>query len=311
MLSNLLLPGVTITENAAIAAVSWIGSGDSKAADQAAVDAMRSGLMQLDIDGTVVIGEGERDEAPMLYIGEKVGNGTIAIDIALDPLECTTVCANHGDNSLTVMALAPQGSFLHAPDVYMEKIAVGANIPSGKISLENSLKQNIKIVAQAQSKSISDITVCVLERPRHQNLIQQIRELGARVKLIPDGDIFAVIETAKINSAIDIYMGSGGAPEGVLAASALRTIGGDFQGRLVFRNDDERARATQAGITDFTKIYCLNDLAKGDHMTFFATAVTNGTLMPGIYHDQGKIIVHSLVIDLKTNTQRIICNRRL
>ena len=309
--SHLLLEAVSVTEHAAIAASDWIGRGDNQAADKAAVDAMRAGLMQLAIDGTVVIGEGERDEAPMLYIGEKVGRGGTQIDIALDPLEGTTICAHQADNSLAVMAFAPKGAFLHAPDVYMEKIAVGANIPQNLISLEKSPQENIKLVADASGKKIDELTVCVLQRDRHQQLIANIRETGARVKLIEDGDIFAVIETAKTDSAIDLYMGSGGAPEGVLAAAALRATGGDMQGKLLFRNDDERKRAGKAGIKDFDKIYSIFELAAGDEMMFFATAVTDGNLMRGVMRVGGKIITHTLAIDLKSKTHRIIRNQRL
>ncbi len=304
----LLFDAVTATEKAAIAAYSWVGLGDNVAADKAAVDAMRAALMQLDIAGTVVIGEGERDEAPMLFIGEEVGTGTLEIDIALDPLEGTGICANQGDNSFAVLAMAPKGAFLYAPDTYMEKIVVGPAVPKGAVSLENSVKENVAILAKAHGKQASELTVCVLERERHNQLIADLRDCGVRVKLIGDGDIFASIETARANGTIDMYMGSGGAPEGVLAASALRALDGDIQGKLIFRNDDEYARAEKTGIRDFDKIYSMNDLAKGDEMIFCASAVTNGT-MPGIAYDaNGKVTVHTMVIDLASKSQRIICN---
>src|SRR5690242_1672790 len=241
---NLALEAVRVTEAAALAASRLMGRGDEKAADQAAVDAMRKALNALHIDGTVVIGEGERDEAPMLYIGEKVGTGNgPKIDIALDPLEGTTITAKGGSNALAVIAMAEAGGFLNAPDVYMEKIAVGAGLPEGIVDLDESPGSNLRSLARAKRADVSDLVVCILDRPRHAELIAKVREAGARIMLIGDGDVSGVIATSRPDSGVDIYLGSGGAPEGVLAAAALRCIGGHMQGRLLFRNDDERARA--------------------------------------------------------------------
>ncbi|MCH9844044.1 MAG: class II fructose-bisphosphatase [Alphaproteobacteria bacterium] len=314
---SLIYDAVHVAEQAAIACHDWIGRGNDKAADQAAVDAMRASLMQLDIAGTVVIGEGERDEAPMLYIGEKVGKGhdtineAVEVDIALDPLEGTTICATQGNNSLAVIAFAPKGAFLHAPDVYMQKIAVGPAVPQGRISLENSVQENMAITAKALDKNIKDVTVCLLDRERNQPLIEQVLSAGGRIKLIGDGDIFGAMETVPRHHNVDIYMGSGGAPEGVLTACALRAIGGDFQGKLLFRNDDERGRASKTGITDFDKIYSINELATGDEMIFCAAAVTDGALMRGVCHKNGKYAVNTLVIDLASHSQRVIYNKML
>ena len=261
----LVLEMVRVTEAAAIAASELTGRGNEKAADAAAVEAMRAALNELDMDGTVVIGEGERDEAPMLFIGEKVGTGSgPAIDIALDPLEGTTICAKAGQNSLAVLAIAEQGGLLNAPDVYMDKIAVGPGLPADIIDLDKTPTQNVTAVADARGVKPSDIIVCVLDRPRHEALIAELRAIGCGVVLIGDGDVAGVIATTDPDTTIDIYMGSGGAPEGVLACAALRCVGGQFKGRLLFRNDDERGRARKWGIEDLDKQYDLKELAKGD-----------------------------------------------
>src|SRR5579864_6884182 len=274
---NLALEAVRVTEAAALAASKLMGRGDEKAADQAAVDAMRSALNASSIDGTVVIGEGERDEAPMLYIGEKVGSGGPKIDIALDPLEGTTITAKGLPNGLAVLAMAEDGGFLNAPDVYMDKIAVGGGLPDGVVDLDKSPRENLADLAKAKKMQVSDLVVCILDRPRHSELIAKVREAGARIMLISDGDVSGVIATSRPDSGVDIYMGSGGAPEGVLAAAALRCIGGFMQGRLIFRNDDERGRAQRYGIVDFNRKYGLYDLARGNVM-FAATGVTTGTM---------------------------------
>ncbi len=271
---NLALEVVRVTEAAALAASKLMGRGDEKMADQAAVDAMRTTLNSLAIEGTVVIGEGERDEAPMLYIGEKVGLGRgPKIDIALDPLEGTTITAKGLPNALAVIAMAEHGGFLNAPDVYMDKIAVGGGLPDGIVDLDKTPAQNLADLAKAKKVEVADLVVCILDRPRHSELITKVREAGARIMLIGDGDVSGVIATSTGDSGIDIYMGSGGAPEGVLAAAALRAIGGQIQGRLLFRNDDEKARAKKWGITDLNRKYSMTDVAKGDVM-FAATGVT-------------------------------------
>jgi fructose-1,6-bisphosphatase II / sedoheptulose-1,7-bisphosphatase len=303
---NLAMEVVRVTEAAALSASLQVGRGDEKEADQVAVDAMRRALNTLDIEGTVVIGEGERDEAPMLYIGEKVGTGRgPKVDIALDPLEGTTITAKGMNNALAVVALAEAGGFLHAPDVYMEKIAVGAGLPDGIVDLNNSPEQNLKNLAKAKKAEMSDLLVCILDRPRHEELITKVRESGARIMLIGDGDVSGVIAVSQPDTGIDIYMGTGGAPEGVLAASALRCIGGQMQGRLLFRNDDERGRATKAGIKDFSRIYSMNDLAHGDVM-FAATGVTTGTMLKGVRRYAGGATTHSIVMRSKSGTVRTI-----
>ncbi len=279
---NLALEAVRVTEAAALSASRLMGRGDEKAADQAAVDAMREALNGLAIDGTVVIGEGERDEAPMLYIGERVGSGSgPKIDIALDPLEGTTITAKGGANALAVIAMADAGGFLNAPDVYMDKIAVGGGLPDGVVDLDEAPGANLKNLAQAKQCDVADLVVCILDRPRHAELIANVRAAGARIMLIGDGDVSGVMATSDPETGIDIYMGSGGAPEGVLAAAALRCIGGQMQGRLLFRNDDERGRARRLGITDLDRKYDLLDLAHGDVM-FAATGVTNGSMLKGV-----------------------------
>ncbi|MBH5321519.1 class II fructose-bisphosphatase [Aurantiacibacter sediminis] len=280
----LVLEMVRVTESAAIAASDLIGRGDEKAADAAAVEAMRRAFDTLYMDGTVVIGEGERDEAPMLYIGEKVGGAPgkgPKIDIALDPLEGTTITAKAGPNALAVLAAAEEGCLLNAPDVYMDKIAVGPGYPADVISLDKSVTENVEAVAAAKGVESKDIIVCVLDRPRHADLIAELRSLGCGVVLIGDGDVAGVIATTDQDTTIDMYMGQGGAPEGVLAAAALRCVGGQFNGRLVFRNDDERARAAKWGIEDLDRVYKLEDLAKGDCI-FAATGVTEGSLLSGV-----------------------------
>jgi fructose-1,6-bisphosphatase II / sedoheptulose-1,7-bisphosphatase len=302
---NLALEAVRVTEAAALSASRLMGRGDEKAADQAAVDAMRQALNGLAIDGTVVIGEGERDEAPMLYIGEKVGTGHgPKIDIALDPLEGTTITAKGGSNALAVIAMAESGGFLNAPDTYMEKIAIGGGL--GEIvDLDQTPKANLQALAKVKKAEISDLVVCVLDRPRHAELIAKVREAGARIMLISDGDVSGVIATSQPDSGVDLYLGSGGAPEGVLAAAALRCIGGFMQGRLIFRNDDEKKRAQRFGITDLDRKYGLLDLAKGDVM-FAATGVTTGTMLRGVRRFAGGAVTHSMVMRSKSGTVRTI-----
>ena len=258
---QLAFEAIRVSEAAALAASRLIGMGDEKAADQAAVDAMRTALNELPMDGKVVIGEGERDEAPMLYIGEEVGTGGPGIDIALDPLEGTTITAKAMAGGLAVLAFADRGNFLHAPDVYMDKIGVGGGLPADLINIEAEPGENLKNLAKAKGCDVSDLVACILDRPRHEELIAKTREAGARIALITDGDVSGVIATTVADSGIDIYMGSGGAPEGVLAAAALRCIGGQFQGKLLFRNDDERGRAHRVGITDLNRVYTLEELA--------------------------------------------------
>jgi fructose-1,6-bisphosphatase II / sedoheptulose-1,7-bisphosphatase len=302
---NLALEAVRVTEAAALAASKLMGRGDEKMADQAAVDAMRTTLNSLAIEGTVVIGEGERDEAPMLYIGEKVGAGGPKIDIALDPLEGTTITAKGLPNALAVMAMAEHGGFLNAPDVYMDKIAVGSGLPEGVVDLDKTPKQNLADLAKAKKVDVADLVVCILDRPRHSDLIAKVREAGARIMLIGDGDVSGVIATSTGDSGIDIYMGSGGAPEGVLAAAALRAIGGQIQGRLLFRNDDEKARARKWGITDLNRKYSMTDMAKGDVM-FAATGVTSGSMLKGVRRFHNGAETHSIVMRSKTGTVRWI-----
>jgi len=305
----LVLEMVRVTEAAAIAASELIGRGDEKAADHAAVEAMRKAFDILYMDGTVVIGEGERDEAPMLYIGEKVGGapGTgPKIDIALDPLEGTTITAKAGPNALAVLAAAEEGGLLNAPDVYMDKLAIGPGYPRDIISLDKSVRENVEAVASAKGVHPKDIIVCVLDRPRHAELIAQLREIGCGIQLIPDGDVAGVIATTDPDTTIDMYMGSGGAPEGVLAAAALRCVGGQMNGRLLFRNEDERARARKWGIEDLNKIYKLEDLAKGDCI-FAATGVTDGSLLKGVKRlRDGRITTESVVMRASSGTVRWI-----
>lgn len=302
---NLALEVVRVTEAAALAASRLMGRGDEKAADQVAVDAMRTALNSLAIKGTVVIGEGERDEAPMLYIGEEVGLGGPVIDIALDPLEGTTITAKGLTNALAVVAMAEEGGFLNSPDVYMDKIAVGVGLPDGVVDIDEEPAANLKELAKAKKVDVSDLVACILDRPRHEQLISKVRESGARIVLISDGDVSGVMSTSEAESGVDIYIGSGGAPEGVLAAAALRCIGGQMQGRLLFRNDDERKRATNCGITDFDRKYDLYDLASGDVM-FAATGVTNGTMLKGVRRFSGGATTHSVVMRSRSGTVRYI-----
>lgn len=303
----LVLEMVRVTEAAAVAASKLIGRGNEKAADHAAVEAMRAALNTLEMDGTVVIGEGERDEAPMLFIGEKVGSaqGTgPRIDIALDPLEGTTITAKAGPNALAVLAIAEKGGLLNAPDVYMDKLAVGPGYPEGVIDLDKSPSDNIRSLAAAKGVDPSEIIACVLDRPRHEKLIAELRSLGCGIMLIPDGDVAGVIAVTNPETTIDIYMGSGGAPEGVLAAAALRCVGGQFQGRLLFRNDDERARAAKWGVEDLDRVYRLNDLAKGD-VIFAATGVTDGSLLEGVKRRKGGCMTtESVVMRASSGTVR-------
>jgi len=303
----LVLEMVRVTEAAAIAASNWIGRGDNDAADAAAVEAMRAALNELPMNGTVVIGEGERDEAPMLYIGEKVGSAQEegpAIDIALDPLEGTTITATAGPNALAVLAIAEHGCLLNAPDVYMEKIAIGGGYPTGTISLEKSVTDNIRALAAAKNVLPKDIIACVLDRPRHADIIAELRGLGCGIKLISDGDVAGVIATSDPDTGVDIYLGTGGAPEGVLAAAALRCVGGQMQGRLLFRNDDERARAHRWGIDDLDRVYSMEDMAKGDCI-FAASGVTDGSLLNGVKRRKGGCVTtDSIVMRASTGTVR-------
>ena len=294
-----------VAEQAAIASAALVGRGDEKAADQAAVTAMRNQLNLLDIAGVVVIGEGERDEAPMLYIGEEVGTGTgPAVDIALDPLEGTTLTAKAMPNALTVIAMAPRGTLLHAPDTYMDKLAVGPGYPENVVSLQMSAKERVEALAAARGCAPSDITVCILERPRHQEMIDEVRATGAAIKLITDGDVAGVIHCAEAEkTGIDMYMGTGGAPEGVLAASALKCMGGQFWGRLVFRNDDEKARASKAGITDFDRIYSRDELVTSD-VIFAATGVTDGSIVAGIKRSPGYVETETILMRSRTGSVR-------
>lgn len=294
------------TEAAAVAASTMIGRGDKEGADDAAVSALRAAFNKLEMRGTVVIGEGERDEAPMLYIGEEVGTGSgPKIDIALDPLEGTTLTAKAMANALAVVAMAQGGTLLHSPDVYMDKIACGPGYPEGVIDLDADIEDNITALAKHKGASAADITLCILDRERHAPLIAGARRLGSRVFLIPDGDVAGVFHTTEQATGVDLYVGQGGAPEGVLAAAALRCVGGQMQGRLVFRNDDERARAERAGITDLNRKYHLTDLASGD-VIFAATGVTNGTMLDGVKWEPGYVNTHTVVMRSKTGTVRYI-----
>lgn len=307
---NLALEVVRVTEAAALAASQWIGRGQEKSADQAAVDAMRRALNSLNIAGEVVIGEGERDEAPMLYIGEKVGQGSgPAVDIALDPLEGTTITAKGGPNALAVVAMTDKGGFLNAPDVYMHKIACGAGYPDEFLDIEEPMSSLLPKMARHKGGKVEELLVCVLDRPRHEQLIADIRDAGARIVLIPDGDVSGVIATSDPETGIDLYVGSGGAPEGVLAAAALQCIGGQMLGRLLFRNDDERGRGERWGITDFDKIYSKDDMAHGHDIMFAATGVTSGAMLKGVRRFTGGAETHSVVMRSKSGTVRRIESR--
>ena len=294
-----------VSEAAAIASADLIGRGDEKAADQAAVNAMRDQLNKLDISGFVVIGEGERDEAPMLYIGEKVGTGNgPGVDIALDPLEGTTLTAKDMPNALTVIAMGPRGSMLHAPDVYMEKLAIGPGYKTDVVTLEMSPRDRILSLAKAKKCNTKDITVCVLDRPRHQNIIEDVRATGAAIRLITDGDVAGVMHCAEPDiTGIDMYMGIGGAPEGVLAAAALKCMGGQIYGRLIFRNEDEKTRAIKAGITNFDRIYTKDEMVTQD-VIFAATGVTGGSLLPAIKREVGFITTETMLMRSKTGSIR-------
>ncbi len=302
---NYALEFVRVTEMAAIASARWMGRGDEKAADHAAVEAMRKMFNSIHFAGRVVIGEGERDEAPMLYIGEQVGKGGgQKLDLALDPLEGTTICARGLYNALSVLAIAEEGNFLHAPDTYMKKIAVGPDAV-GAIDLDATPTKNLKEIARAKKCEVSELTVVILDRPRHEDIIQEVRAAGARIWLITDGDVSAAIATSKKDSGVDVLMGIGGAPEGVIAAAALRCMGGDFQGQLAFRNEHEKERAKKMGIADLNKVFGINDLAKGNVM-FCATGVTQGTFLNGVRFVPGGAFTHSIVMRSETGTVRLI-----
>ena len=293
-----------VSEAAALASARLIGRGDEKAADQAAVDAMRTQLNALDIKGVVVIGEGERDEAPMLYIGEEVGTGEgPEVDIALDPLEGTTLTAKDMPNALAVIAMGPRGSMLHAPDTYMDKLAIGPGFRTGVVTMDMSPAERVHALASAKGCSAADITVCVLERPRHEEMIAEIRTTGAAIRLITDGDVAGVIHCAEPSTGIDIYMGSGGAPEGVLAAAALKCMGGQMYGKLVFRNEDEKKRAEKAGIKHFDRVYTRDDMVTSD-VIFAATGVTDGSILPGIKREPGILTAETILMRSKTGSVR-------
>lgn len=304
----LVLEMVRVTEAAAIACAGWIGRGMEREADSAAVEAMRKAFNNLPISGRVVIGEGERDEAPMLYIGEEVGAGGPPVDIALDPLEGTTITAKAAPNSLAVVAIAERGNLLNAPDVYMDKIAIGGGYEEGLVDLDLPPAENVKRLAGAKGVDTDEVCVCVLDRPRHEKMIAELREAGASIKLIPDGDIAGVIETTEQETGVDMYMGIGGAPEGVLAAAALNCTGGQFQGRLVFRSDEEKARAYKLGIEDLERKYTLHELARGD-VIFAATGVTNGTMLSGVRRLRRAFETESVVMRASTHTMRWIRSR--
>lgn len=302
---NLALEFVRVTEAAALAAARQMGRGDEKIADQAAVDAMRKAFDVVQVSGKIVIGEGERDEAPMLYIGEEVGAGGVPVDIALDPLEGTTITAKGGYNATTVIAVAEKGCFLHAPDTYMDKLAVGP-AAKGAVDISDPVPVTLKRLARALDKYLEDITVCILDRPRHDELIKQVREVGCRIKLIGDGDVSGALATCMPESPVDILLGIGGAPEGVLSAAALKCMGGDFQGQLKFRNDEERERAKKMGITNPDKVFTMEELAKGDSVLFCATGVTDGEMLRGVHFTGKGAITESIVMRAKSHTIRWI-----
>jgi fructose-1,6-bisphosphatase II len=302
---NLALEMVRVTEAAALSCAQFMGRGDEKAADQAAVTAMRRALNDIAFSGTVVIGEGERDNAPMLYIGEKVGSGSgPEVEIAVDPLEGTTICAKGTNNALSVIAISEKGGLLHAPDIYMEKIAVGPE-GRGAIDLRKTPTENLKAVAKAKKMDVENLTVVILDRPRHADLIKEVRQAGSRIRLIGDGDVSAALATCWRETGVDLLMGIGGAPEGVLAAAALRCVGGEIQGRLVFRNDEEKERARQMGIRDLNKIYPTEELA-GKNVMFCATGVTDGDFLKGVRFFQGGAETHSVVMRSQSGTIRFI-----
>lgn len=315
MTINTLTPSIAdamvhVTELAAIAASAEVGRGDEKQADQAAVDAMRTALNNVEMQGRIVIGEGERDEAPMLYIGEEVGTGVgPQIDIALDPLEGTTLTAKAMPNALAVLAISPRGGLLHSPDVYMDKIAIGPGYPEGIVSLDATPAENISELAKAKGLQVSQMTACVLDRPRHAPIIEDLRSAGARIALISDGDVAGVINTTDPTTGIDLYVGQGGAPEGVLAAAALKCVGGQMQGRLIFRNDDERKRAERVGITDLDRLYNLDELASGETV-FCATGVTSGGLLEGVRIEPGMAHTETLIMSSSSKLVRRVRSRR-
>ncbi len=302
---NLALDLARVTEAAALAASRWMGRGRKNEADGAAVEAMRRAFDTVAIDGTVVIGEGEMDEAPMLYIGEKVGHGGPAMDIAVDPLEGTSIVAKGAPNALAVVALAEAGNFLHAPDIYMDKIAIGGGLPDGVVDLDAAVGENLKNLALAKSRAVSDLVVCILDRDRHAEIIAKCREAGARIMLIGDGDVAGVIATAQPESGVDMYLGSGGAPEGVLAAAALRCIGGQMQGRLMFENEAQVARARSMGVAEPNHKYTTFEMAKGD-VVFAATGVTSGAILRGVRWFGTGAVTHSVVMRSKSGTVRYI-----
>ena len=303
---NLALDFVRATEAAAINSAFWMGKGNEKAADQAAVEAMRKAFSVIDMDGTIVIGEGERDEAPMLYIGEKVGSGNgMKLDIAVDPLEGTTITARGDSNAMSVFAAAPAGTLLNAPDTYMDKIAVGPKCV-GAVDLDASVEQNLHAVAKKLNKDIQEVTVMVLDRDRHKELIEEVRKCGCRIKLIRDGDIAGALAPALVESGVDILMGIGGAPEGVVAAVALKCLGGEIQGRLKFRNENEKERARKMGLDDLNKKLMMNDLVRNNEAMFAATGVTDGTILRGVRFTSHGAVTHSIVMRAKTKTVRFV-----
>jgi len=303
---NLALDFVRATEAAAISSAFWVGKGSEKSADHAAVEAMRKAFSAIDMDGTVVIGEGERDEAPMLYIGEKVGSGKgMKLDIAVDPLEGTTITARGDPNAMSVMAAAPSGCLLNAPDTYMDKIAVGPKC-IGSIDLDNSIEDNLKTVAERLDKDLEEVTVIVLDRDRHKEIVEKVRKCGCRIRLIRDGDIAGALAPAIEDSGVDILFGIGGAPEGVVAAVALKCLGGEIQGRLKYRNEEEKARALKMGITDLNKKFMMDDLVRSNEAMFAATGVTDGTILRGVSFQSHGAKTHSIVMRAKTKTIRLI-----
>ncbi|MBX9698008.1 MAG: class II fructose-bisphosphatase [Acetobacteraceae bacterium] len=307
---NLALELVRVTEAAALAASRWMGRGDKNAADGAAVEAMRKAFDTVAITGTVVIGEGEMDEAPMLYIGEKVGlyakaGGGPEVDIAVDPLEGTSITAKGGPNAMAVVALAGRGGFLHAPDIYMEKLAIGPGVPEGVVHIDEPPEKNLRELARAKKVDVSDLVVCLLDRDRHKDKIKACRAAGARIVLIPDGDVSGVVQVSQPETGVDMYLGSGGAPEGVLAAAALRCIGGQMQGKLLFENDEQVVRAREMGVTDPNRVYMLEDMAKGEVM-FAATGVTTGPMLRGVRRFPGGAYTHSIVMRSKSGTVRFV-----